>query len=76
MFIDKFFRPGRHDQDDIRFKSPLETISWRLLASPDTLMRAWLFTGILKTAGSTMLLEIFTKMSLYYLHEQVWTRFS
>ena len=76
MFIDKFFRRGRHNLDNTRFKSSLKTISWRLLASPDTLMKAWLFTGNLKTAGSTMLLEIFTKMSLYYLHEQVWTRFS
>ena len=76
MFIDKFFRRGRHNLDNTRFQSSLKTISWRLLVSPDTLMKAWLFAGNLKTAGSTMLLEIFTKMSLYYLHEQVWTRFS
>ena len=76
MFIDKFFRRGRHNLDNTRFQSSLKTISWRLLASPDTLMKALLFKGNLKTATSTMLLEIFTKMSLYYLHEQVWTRFS
>ena len=76
MFIDKFFRQGQYNLDDTRFKSSLKTISWRLVTSPDKLMKAWLVTGNLKTAGSTMLLEIFTKMSLYYLHEQVWTRFS
>ena len=76
MFIDKFFRWGRHNLDDSRFESSLKTISWRLLASLDTLTKAWLFKGNLKTAESTMLLETFTKMSLYYLHEQVWTRFS
>jgi uncharacterized membrane protein len=76
MFIDKFFRRGRHNLDDTWFKSSLKTISWRLVTSPDKLMKAWLVTGNLKTAGSIMLLEIFTKMSLYYLHEQVWTRFS
>ena len=76
MFIDKFFRRGRYNLDDTRFKSSLKTLSWRLLTSPDKLMKAWLVAGKLKTAGSTMPLEIFTKMSLYYLHEQVWTRFS
>jgi len=29
----------------------------------------------LKTAGSIMSLEIFTKMFLYYVHEWFWTRF-
>ena len=75
MFVDKFFRSGRHNLDDTRFKSLLKTISWRLLASLDTLMSVLLSAGNLKTARSTMLLEIFTKMSLYCLHEQVWTRF-
>jgi hypothetical protein len=64
MFIDKFFRRGRHNLDDNRFKSSLKTIVWRLLASTDTLMIAWLLAGNLKTAGSIMSLEIFTKMFL------------
>ena len=68
MFIDRFFRRGRHNPDDARFKSLLKTISWRVLASTDTLMIAWMLTGNLKTAGSIMSLEIFTKMFLYYVH--------
>ena len=75
MFIDRFFRRGRHNPDDTRFKSLLKTISWRALASTDTLMIAWLLTGNLKTAESIMSLEIFTKMFLYYVHERFWTRF-
>jgi hypothetical protein len=51
MFIDRFFKRGRHNPDDTRFKSLLKTISWRVLASTDTLMIAWLLTGNLKTAG-------------------------
>ena len=61
--------------DNIRFKSLLKTISRRVLASTNTLMIAWLLTGNLKTAGSIMLLEIFTKMFLYWMHERFWTRF-
>ena len=75
MFIDRFFKRGRHNPDDTRFKSLLQTISRRVLASTDTLMIAWLLTGNLKTAGSIMSLEIFTKMFLYYVHERFWTRF-
>ena len=65
MFINRFFRRGRQNTDDTRFKSLLKTIPWRVLASTNTLMIAWLLTGNLKTAGSIMLLEIFTKMFLY-----------
>ena len=64
MFIDRFFKRGRHNPDDTRSKSLLKTISWRVLASTDTLMIAWLLTGNIKTAGSIMSLEIFTKMFL------------
>ena len=74
-FIDKFFRRGRHNLDDTRFKSSLKKISWRVLASTDTLMIAWLLTGNLKTAGSIMSLEIFTKMFLYCVHERFRTQF-
>ena len=42
MLIDRFFKRGRHNPDDIRFKSLLKTASWRVLASTDTLMIAWL----------------------------------
>ncbi|MDA0332746.1 MAG: DUF2061 domain-containing protein [Proteobacteria bacterium] len=74
MFIDRFSNGG-HNPDDTRFKSLLKTISWRVLASTDTLVNARLLTGNLKTAGSIMSLEIFTKMFLYYVYEQFWTRF-
>ena len=75
MFIGRFFKRGRHNPDDTRFKSLLKTISWRVLASTNTLMIARLLTGNLKTVGSIMSLEIFTKMFLYYMHERFWTRF-
>ncbi len=61
MFIFRFFRYGRYNPDDARRKSLFKTISWRVLASSDTLMIAWLLTGNLKTAQLIMWLEIFTK---------------
>ena len=70
MFIGRFFKRGRHNPDDTRFKSLLKTISWRVLASTNTLMIARLLTGNLKTVGSIMSLEIFTKMFLYYVHDR------
>ena len=75
MFIDRFFKRGRHNPNDTKLKSSLKTIFWRVLASTDTLMIAPLLTGNLKTVGSIMSLEIFTKMFLYYVHERFWTRF-
>ena len=75
MFIDRFFRRARHNSENTRFKSLLETISWQVLASTGTLVIAWLSTGNFKTGGSIMSLEIFTKMFLYYLRKRFWTRF-
>ena len=65
MFLDRFLRRSRHDLDDKRFKSFLKTMSWQVLASTDILMIAWLLTGDLKTVGSIISLEIFTKMFLH-----------
>ena len=65
MSIDRFAKRGRHKLDYIRFKSLLKTIWAWVLVSTDTLMIEWLLTGNLKTAGSIMPLEIFTKMFLY-----------
>ncbi len=55
-------------------RSLLKTISWRTIASLDTLLLTWLVTGSI-TAGLTVSgLEILTKMILYYFHERAWVR--
>ena len=74
MFIERLLKKG-HRPHDPRSKSFLKTITWRVLASTDTLMIAWVLTGNLKIAGSIMSVEIVTKMVLYYAHERVWSRF-
>ncbi len=53
-------------------KALAKTVSWRVLASVDTLAIAYLVTGSVELAGSIMGIEVITKMVLYYLHERLW----
>ncbi len=50
-----------------------KTISWRVLASADTMLLSWLLTGDLSTAGSIAVLEAVTKVVAYFGHEMVWS---
>ena len=55
-------------------RSLLKTLSWRCIASLDTFLLTWFVTGS-PTAGITVsLLEMATKMVLYYFHERAWLR--
>ncbi len=49
-----------------------KTITWRIIASTDTLIIAWFLTGSWKTGGGIAIIEIITKMILYYFHERIW----
>ena len=48
--------------------------TWRAIGTMDTFMLSWLITGHLGSAASIASIETFTKIALYYLHEQVWAR--
>jgi uncharacterized membrane protein len=52
-----------------------KSISWRILASCDTILISYLITGSILIAASIGSIEILTKMFLYYFHERVWDRF-
>ena len=52
----------------------VKTISWRILATSDTFLIAWLITGKLDWAGAIAGIEVVTKMFLYYMHERAWTK--
>ena len=60
---------------DRRAKSAAKTVTWRVVASTDTLFLTWILTGDIRIAGSIMSIEIVTKMFLYYAHERIWNRF-
>ena len=53
-------------------RSLLKTITWRITASLDTFIIAWIITGDWKIGGSIAGIEVITKMILYYLHERLW----
>ena len=59
---------------DTHARSIAKAISWRATGTLDTFLLSWLITGHLGTAGGIAASEIVTKISLYYLHERVWTR--
>ena len=57
-----------------QFRSLAKAISWRAIGTLDTIVVAGIITGRIKVALSIGLVELFTKLCLYYLHERVWNR--
>ena len=55
-------------------RTTTKTATWRAIASIDTMVLAWFYTGSIATAISIGSLEIFSKMLLYFIHERIWTR--
>jgi len=60
-----------------RKQSAMKAITWRVVASTDTFLLVWIVTQFLDDvllAGAIALLEIPTKLCIYYLHERAWVR--
>jgi len=51
-----------------------KSISWRILASCDTILISFIITGSFAIAATIGSIEVLTKMFLYYFHERVWNR--
>ncbi len=51
-----------------------KTISWRVIGTMDTVLLSWLISGNPLTGVKIGLVEVITKMVLYYLHERAWYR--
>jgi len=58
------------DKDKIRHL--YKTVTWRILATTDTFLLAFILTGTFEVASAIAMLEIMTKTVLYYIHERVW----
>ena len=58
------------------YRSIVKALSWRITGTLDTIVVAYLVTGTIKMALSIGCVELFTKISLYYVHERVWNRLS
>jgi len=49
-----------------------KTVTWRVIATLDTILLSWLITGNPLTGLKIGIAEVFTKMILYFFHERVW----
>lgn len=57
-----------------RRRSVAKAVTWRFVATSDTIIIAWIITGKLSVGLSIGGIEVFTKMFLYYLHERAWNK--
>lgn len=64
--------PGNIFMTDSHLRSVTKGITWRITASLDTIALAFLVTGTFATAVKIGLIEVITKIGLYYLHERMW----
>jgi len=57
---------------DAHHRSFAKAVSWRITGSLDTFVLSFIITGSLKLAGSISLVELLTKILLFYFHERLW----
>ncbi|MEQ8422804.1 MAG: DUF2061 domain-containing protein [Arenibacter algicola] len=55
-------------------RSIAKSISWRIIGTLDTILISWIVTGTLSVAFSIGVVELFTKMLLYFFHERIWNK--
>lgn len=61
---------------DAHRRSLAKAVSWRITGSIDTFILSWIVTGSVHIAGAISVIEIFTKIMLFYVHERLWARIS
>ncbi|OIQ21524.1 DUF2061 domain-containing protein [Lacinutrix sp. MedPE-SW] len=79
MIIDLFYKAEKQKQTSSKngekvSRSLIKTISWRLIGTLDTIVISYLITGTLEMAFSIGMVELFTKMILYFFHERAWSK--
>lgn len=75
----KLFLYYCHEQLWLRINVPeskkrhlFKTITWRCIGTIDTILLAWIISGDPLTGFSVGVVEVITKMALYYFHERLW----
>lgn len=58
------------------YRSIAKSVSWRIIGTLDTIIISWIITGTLSVAFSIGVIELFTKMILYFFHERIWNKIS
>jgi uncharacterized membrane protein len=59
---------------DKPYRSIVKAFSYRLTGTLATIVISLLISGRIKIALSIGVIELFTKIGLYYLHERAWNR--
>jgi len=81
MILDQILTSNRGESEksfevvknsDKAARSILKAISWRMVGTIDTILISWIITGEITLALSIGLIEVVTKMLLYFFHERVW----
>lgn len=54
------------------YRSIAKSVSWRIVGTLDTIAISWIITGTPAVALSIGMVELLTKMLLYFFHERVW----
>ncbi|MFM1878042.1 MAG: hypothetical protein RLZZ241_908 [Bacteroidota bacterium] len=57
---------------DSKSRHLLKTLSWRAVGTLDTIFISWIISGNPLIGLKIGLMEVITKMLLYYLHERIW----
>ena len=55
-------------------RSFIKAVSWRITGTIDTIVISWIVTRKFTIAISIGMIEVFTKIILYYLHERAWNK--
>ena len=58
--------------NEIRIRSLIKTVSWRIIASLITMLLIFIFTGNHILSLGVGFLDMVTKLIAYYIHERVW----
>ena len=53
-----------------------KTITWRAIGTLDTILLSWLISGSPAVGLKVGVVEMITKMLLYYFHERIWFKFN
>ncbi len=61
---------------DIRKRSIVKAIAWRVIATTTTMTIVFIVTSRLDWAGTIGALDLTIKLILYYLHERAWNKVS
>ena len=55
-------------------RSGAKAITWRAIATTTTMTLVYIFTGKLDLSLEIGLLDVLTKLALYFLHERIWEK--